>query len=163
MKTNNRLLLLPMLAPLLVSCIFESTADTPMPYVPFRVIASGDYPLDGLQQNKKIEVFTDQASFNSSLSAYTQPTTEHTVDFSSSRVVLLSLGGRGTGGSSIKAEKIDDYGSHLKVTVLIVEPGGGCAVTQSLTSPYEFIEIESVKELLFEERFEMRHCNDRPS
>ncbi|MBI3773166.1 MAG: protease complex subunit PrcB family protein [Gammaproteobacteria bacterium] len=159
MKINKLLVVLvTMLAPLLVSCVPESNADTPLPIVTFTVIASGDKTISGLPENRKIEVFTSQTSFNSSLYLYIHPVTEHTVDFSSRRVVLLSLGGRSTGGHSISVEKIEDFGEYIKAKIVIKKPGSNCIVTQSQTSPYEFIEIKRVKELLFEERIEVQGC-----
>ena len=79
-------ILLTVLAPLSVSCVSESTTNAPLPTVKFTVIASGEYTISGLPENRKIEVFTSQ------------------------------------------------------------------------TSPYEFIEIESINELLFEERVEVESC-----
>ena len=71
---------------------------------------------------------------------------------------MLSLGRRPTGGYSISAEKIEDYGEFIKASIIIKKPGINCGVTQALTSPYQFIEVESVKELLFEERVEVVNC-----
>ena len=159
MEINKKLaVLVVMLAPLLLSCVPQSDADTPLPTVPFSVIASGDNTISGSPENRKTEVFTNQASFNSSLYLYVQPVAEHTVDFSSRRVVFLSLGGRSTGGYSISVEKIEEFGEYIKAKVLIKKPGSNCIVTPAQTSPYEFIEIESVEELLFEERVEVQEC-----
>jgi hypothetical protein len=80
------------------------------------------------------------------------------VDFSSRRVILLSLGGRPTGGYSISVEKIVDHGDFIKASIVIKKPGSNCFVTQAQTSPYQFVEVESVKELLFEERVEVVNC-----
>jgi PrcB C-terminal len=145
-------------APLLVSCTSNSNADTPLPTVSYSVIASGASTINNLPVNRKLEIYTDQASFNSSLYLFIQPLAEHTVDFSSRRVALLSLGLRPTGGYSISAEKIEDFGEFIKASIVIKKPGSNCVVTQALTSPYQFIEVESVKELLFEERVEVVNC-----
>ncbi|MDH4234348.1 MAG: protease complex subunit PrcB family protein [Gallionella sp.] len=151
--------LLTMFAPLLMSCGGSSSnAATLPPSVMFTVIVSGNNTISGVPENRKIEVFTNQASFNSSLYLYIQPIKEHTVDFSMRRVALLSLGGRSTSGYSISVENIEDFGEYIKAKVLIKKPGSNCIVTQSLTSAYEFIEIESVKELVFEERVAVVNC-----
>ena len=147
-----------MIAPLLVSCSSDSNAGTPLPTVNYSIIASGDNTINGLPENRKIEVYTDQASFNSNWYLFIQPPAEYTVDLSSRRVVLLSLGGRATGGYSISAEKIEDHGSYIKAMIVIKKPGSNCLVSQAQTSPYQFIEVESVKELLFEERVEVVDC-----
>ena len=158
MKLKISMVLVSMIVPLLVSCAPISNADTPLPAVNFTVIASGDNTISGQPVNKKLEIFTDQTAFNASLYLFIQPFVEHTVDFSSRRVALLSLGGRPTGGYTILAEKIEDHGEFIKASIVIKKPGSNCGVTQWLTSPYQFVEIESVKELLFEERIEVVNC-----
>jgi len=148
-----------LLTPLLASCVTDSNADSPIPEINFGEIISGDNTMSGLQENRKIEVFSDQASLNSSLAIYVQFITEHTVDFNSRRAVLLSMGGRSTGGYSIKAEAVEDYDDYIKLKVFLTKPGNNCITTQALTSPYQFIEIESVKELVIEERVVVVNCN----
>jgi hypothetical protein len=157
---NSRILtfLLFAAAPVLASCAPDSNADTSLPTVNFSVIAAGDHTISGLPANRKLEVYTDQASFNSSFYVFLQPIHEHTVDFASRRVALLSLGGRPTGGFSISAEKIEDHGGFIKASVIIQRAGSNCLVPQAQTSPYQFIEVESVKDLLFEERVEVVNC-----
>ena len=150
--------LLSLVAPLLASCAIDSNANAPLPTVNYSVVATGNNTINGQPENKKLEVFSNQPAFNSSLYLFIQPLVEHTVDFSSRRVALLSLGGRSTGGYSISAEKIEDYGDYIKATVLIKKPSVNCVVTQAQSSPYQFVEVESTKELLFEERVEFVDC-----
>ncbi len=158
---------LAVVAPLLVSCTPDSSAGAlllnsndviPLPTVSYSVIASGDSTINGLPENRKLEIYANQTAFDSNLYLFLQPLAVHTVDFSSRRVALLSLGGRPTGGYSISAEKIEDYGEFIKASIIIKKPGSNCVVTQAQTSPYQFVEIESVKELLFEERVEVVNC-----
>jgi hypothetical protein len=158
MKHRIVAFLLSVVAPLLVSCAPDSNAGTPLPTVSYSVIASGDNTINGLPENRKLEIYTDQTSFNSSLYLFIQPFAEHTVDFSSRRVALLSLGGRPTGGYSISVEKIEDHGEFIKALIIIKKPGNNCVVTQAQTSPFQFVEVESVKELLFEESAEVVNC-----
>ena len=158
MKLKISMVLLSVVVLLLASCAPNSNADTPLPAVAFSVIAWGDNAISGQPVNKKLEIFTEQASFNASLYLFLQPVAEHTVDFSSRRVAFLSLGGRPTGGYSISAEKIEDHGEFIKASVVITKPGSTCGVTQWLTSPFQFIEVESVKVMLFEERIEVVNC-----
>ncbi len=150
--------LLSLVAPLLASCAPDSKASTPLPAVNYSVIATGDNTRTGLPANKKLEVYTDQTSFNASLYLFIEPVAEYTVDFSSRRVILLSLGGRPTGGYSISTKKIEDCGDYIKVSIIVKKPGSNCVVTQAQTSPYQFVEVESVKELIFEERIEVVNC-----
>ncbi len=158
MKHKIIAFLLSVVAPLLMSCTPDSNAGTPLPSVGYSVIASGDHTISGSPENRKLEIYVNQTSFNSSLYLFIQPLAEYTVDFSSRRVALLSLGGRPTGGYSISTEKIEDYGEFIKASIVIKKPGSNCLVTQEPTSPYQFIEVESVKELLFEERVEVVDC-----
>jgi hypothetical protein len=158
MKLKTCTVLFCMIAPLLVSCAPDSNAGTPLPTVNFSVIAAGDHTISGVPENRKLEIYTDQASFDASLYLFIQPPAEHTVDFSSRRVVLLSLGGRPTGGYSISVEKIEDHGDFIEASIIISKPGSNCFVTQAQTSPYQFVEVESVKELLFEEKIDVVNC-----
>jgi PrcB C-terminal len=89
---------------------------------------------------------------------FIQPLAEHTVDCSSRRVVLLSLGGRPTSGYSISVEKIEDYGEFIKASVIIEKPSSNCVVTQAQTSPYQFVEVESVKDFIFDEKIAVVSC-----
>lgn len=150
--------LISLAAPFLASCAVDSNATAPLQAVTYSVIASGSNTISGQPENKKLEIFSNQSAFNASLYLYIQPVAEHTVDFSSRRVALLSLGGRPTGGYSISAEKIEDYGDYIKASVLIQKPGANCVVTQAQTSPYQFVEIQSTKDVLFEERIESVDC-----
>lgn len=151
-------MLLTVAAPLLTSCVTDSKTESPLPTVEYSVIASGQNMIDGLYGNKKLEVFTDQASFNSALYSNIQPLVEPTVDFTTKRVVFLSLGARPTGGYSISAEKVEDHGDYNMVNVFITIPGENCIVTQAFTSPYQFIEVNSTKTILFEERLAVKSC-----
>ena len=158
MKLKMIAILMSIAIPLLVNCAPNSDAGTPLPLVAFSEIASGDHAISSQPVNRKLELFTDQVAFNAALYLFIQPLVEHTVDFSSRRVVFLSLGGRPTGGYSIFVEKIEDHGEFIKASIVIRKPGN-CLVTQAITSPYQFVEVESVKELLFEERIEVVNCN----
>ena len=159
MFSKKLLIILTLLSPTLVSCVADSNADSPTPEISFGVIVSGDNTMNGLQENRKIEVFADQVSLNASLALYERFITEHTVDFRSKRAVLLSMGGRSTGGYSIKVDAVEDYDDYIKLKVLLTKPGNNCITTQALTSPYQFIEIESDKELVIEEKVMVVNCN----
>lgn len=157
---GNKLLisLLTILTPLFVSCVPESGSETPLSTVSFKEIASGDYTISGVPENKKIEVYTSQSLFNSSLYQFLQPLTEYTVDFTSKKVVLVSLGQSSSAGYAISAEKIEDYGDYIKLNVIITTPGENCVTASVITSPYQFIEIDSTKRIIFNERIEVVDC-----
>ncbi|MDH5517473.1 MAG: protease complex subunit PrcB family protein [Gammaproteobacteria bacterium] len=140
-------------------CLPACDTETELPVVAFTVIASGNNAISDLPLNRKFEVFTDQASFNSHLYSYIQPSVEHSVDFNSRRVALLSMGPRSSGGYSISAQSIEDHAAFIKLKVLLIKPGNHCDTTQALSAPFEFIEIESVNELVIEERVETIDCD----
>ncbi len=143
----------------LAGCLSDTNADTPIPTVSFSVIVSGDNPISGVVKNRKLEVFRDQASLNARLAEYVQFVHEHTVDFSTKRAVLLDMGQRNTGGYSIATSEIQEFNDHVMVSVTITKPGSNCVVTLALTSPFEFIEVQSTKEILFTEQLVITNCN----
>ena len=158
MKLRIITLLLSAAVLLPAGCAPNSNAETAFPPVGFSAIASGDHALNGLPVNRKLEVFSDQTSFDASLNLFILPIVPHIVDFTARRVVFLSLGGRSSGGNSISVERIEDHGNFLKASIVIRNPGNNCIVTQAITSPFQFVEVESVKALIFEERVEVFNC-----
>jgi len=120
---------------------------------------SGDHPISGTDKNRKLEVFRDQESFNARLAEYVESVQEHTVDFSTKRAVLLDLGQRNTGGYSIATSEIQEFNDNVIVVITVTKPGSSCAVTQAFTSPFEFIEVQSIKEILFVEQLVISDCN----
>ena len=143
----------------LAGCLSDTRAETPIPTVPFSVIVSGDNPVSGVDKNRKLEVFRDQASLNTRLAEYVQFVQEHAVDFSTKRAVLLDLGQRNTGGYSIATSEIQEFNDHVIIVITVTKPGSTCAVTQAFTSPFEFIEVQSTKEILFVEQLVVSNCN----
>ena len=157
-KSINAVLMILILS-CLPGCLSDTNAGTPIPTVPFSVIVSGDNPISGVAKNRKLEVFKDQASLNARLDEYVRFVTEYTVDFSTKRVVLLDLGQRNTGGYSIATSEIQEFNDHVIVQVTVTKPGSTCAVTQAFTSPFEFIEVQSTKEILFTEQLVITNCS----
>jgi len=143
----------------LAGCLSDTTSEATNPTVPFSVIVSGDHPISGTDKNRKLEVFRDQESFNARLAEYVESVQEHTVDFSTKRAVLLDLGQRNTGGYSIATSEIQEFNDHVIIVITVTKPGSTCAVTQAFTSPFEFIEVQSTKEILFVEQLVVSNCN----
>ena len=142
-----------------LACNSNSDAQLPLSDVPYSILLSGTNTLSGEFENRKIEVFRDQISLNSSLALYVTSIREFTVDFSSSQVVLINMGERNSGGCSVEVETVVEYSDHIVLETKLVIPGENCAVTLSLTSPYIFVEIESTKELLIKEELEIEECS----
>jgi len=57
------------------------------------------------------------------------------VDFSTHRVLVLSMGARPTGGYTIEVASLGRDGDVLYVPVLELSPGPGCVTTQAVTHP----------------------------
>jgi len=143
----------------LAGCLSDINAETPVPTVLFSVIESGYNPVSGVDKNRGLEVFRDQASFNARFAEYVESVQEHTVDFSAKRVILSDLGQRNTGGYSIATSEIREFNDHVIVHVTVTKPGSTCVVTQAFTAPFEFIEVQSTKEILFDEQLVITNCN----
>lgn len=148
----------------IVGCLPDSSAGTGDSEggskgtpVNFSVIESGQHAVSGDLDLRRLEVYDDQASFNESFFEFSN-SGEYPVDFSAKRVVLMSLGKRSTGGYEIAATDVRDMETHVTVFVEITRPGDGCVVTQSATSPYQFIEIATVRTVTFEETLTVTEC-----
>jgi len=155
MFADRRLLFICLLSLFLSAC-FDTPGKTST--VNTSLIFSAGQPINGLQVNRKIEVFSDQTSFNTSFAQYVFSIAEHTVDFNTRRVVLLSMGSRPSGGYSIVVDSAEDFGDYVQLNITLSIPGNGCVVTLALTSPYTFIEIESTKNLIFKEQVSVYEC-----
>ncbi|MDH5711980.1 MAG: protease complex subunit PrcB family protein [Gammaproteobacteria bacterium] len=143
----------------LSGCLPDSNAETPVPTVPFSVIASGDYPASGSFENRKLEVFRNQASLDASLATYAQLSQPYIVDFSTSQAILINVGQRTSGGYSVKTDVVQEFSDHIKVFTTLTKPGNGCLTTLALTYPFEIIEVQSTKEVIFEQQLIMYNCN----
>ena len=142
----------------LSACVSESSAESPAPTIPFSIIVSGQYTASGVVENRRIEVFRDQASLNANLAIYVQFVQEHTVDFSTSQVVLTNVGERGNPSYGVKTERIFESQDHITVQTTLSKPGNSCASLPVLAYPFEFIEIQSTKEIIFEQKLVVVDC-----
>lgn len=144
---NSQFLALFLCFSFVSGCFSVSNTGT----IPFIVIAAGSNTISGIFENRKVEVFNDQTSLDQTLALYVQFAQPYTVDFSTHQVVLTNVGQRNSGGYSVYTEQILEYSDHLKVQTVLTKPGYGCVTTLALTSPFEFIEIQSTKEIVFEQ------------
>jgi len=72
------------------------------------------------------------------------------VDFSESRVVVLILGERDTGGYSVAVAAVRELRNAVEVEVAVTAPEPGMIVSQALTSPYSLVAIpRSSKPVVF--------------
>jgi hypothetical protein len=61
------------------------------------------------------------------------------VDFGQETVIVVALGGRGSGGHAVHVDAIDRSGDGAVVRYTASGPAPGCATTQSLTSPVDVV------------------------
>lgn len=62
------------------------------------------------------------------------------INFDTNDVIAVFAGDKPTGGYSIAVSRVTD-GTLRTVTVTLTSPGGSCFLAESLTSPYQIIEI----------------------
>ncbi len=79
------------------------------------------------------------------------------MDFARNSVVLLTLGGRSSGGYQIRFDGVT-RGAPNVVRYTVTSPGPGCMTTQMMSSPYDVV---SVSRLEGATRFERREAVDK--
>lgn len=127
--------------------------------IDFSIIASGASGYFSQSSTKIFEIFRDQDSQNiaNSLSGYGIP--ERTIEFESKQTILLTTGRKSNGSHTIAVESVVDYGEYVRLNVLLSVRGSGCAVTAAISHPYQFIEINSRKELVIHESYVVTTCD----
>jgi hypothetical protein len=126
---------------LLESCLTCAEASA-FESVPFSTIEQGQHC--GIHTNKDV-VIRDQAEWTALWSEYESErfpkTAPPPVDFIKDMVVAVFLGGRRTGGFSVKIAGISAAESGLKVQVEETIPGRGCMVPMMITYPYYMVRL----------------------
>lgn len=72
-------------------------------------------------------------------------------DIDSANFVILSAGEKNTGGYSIGIDKVEETDKNIIITVKEEGPKSGEIVTESLTTPFTIVKINSKKEIIFNE------------
>jgi protease stability complex PrcB-like protein len=72
-------------------------------------------------------------------------------DIDSANFVILSAGEKNTGGYSIGIEKVEETDKNIIITVKEEGPKPGEMVTESMTTPFTIVKINSKKEIIFNE------------
>ncbi|TDE02743.1 protease complex subunit PrcB family protein [Flavobacterium sandaracinum] len=70
-------------------------------------------------------------------------------DVQNSNFVILNMGEKTTGGYAIGIENIVETDKNIIITVKETNPESGSMVTQSLTTPFCVVKINSKKEIVF--------------
>ena len=115
--------------------------------------------------NKLYEVLTQQSNGGASIRFFeilSEPseikmlqnddTLKHKVsalDVQNANFVILNMGEKTTGGYSIGIENVVETDSNIIITVKETNPVPGSMVTQSFTSPFSVVKINSKKPIVF--------------
>jgi hypothetical protein len=63
------------------------------------------------------------------------------VDFARDLVVLVALGERNSGGTTLRVDEVVQVGADTVVRYTVTEPGPGCMTAQVITSPVEVVRV----------------------
>jgi hypothetical protein len=81
------------------------------------------------------------------------------VDFGRQMVIVASMGTQPTGGYSILVSDVATESGTIVVGVVNEVPGPGCVLTDSPTSPVDFVLVSALRGTVeFRERTEIDHC-----
>lgn len=90
-------------------------------------------------------VIRDQAAWESAWQALhgkgSDPGPPPNVNFSSNLIVLVSMGGKPSGGYTVSIPSADEEAGVITVAVTESSPGPTCVVTELITSPYSAVTI----------------------
>lgn len=115
---------------------------------------NNDYAID---TNKSAVIFRNQSEYDKELAFRTNaPSTN--INFETSVVLMLDMGTRYSGGYNIQLKSISESDNFIVATVELSLPGN-CNVDAALTNPYQFIAIESKKDILITEELVSRTCS----
>lgn len=123
----------------------------------FVVLKEALSPDGSVFTKKQAKVIFTQADYEAELANYTNVAPD-SFDFSKGRVLLVDMGPRSSGGYSVRIASVDVADSWVVVNVELVTPGPECIVTASLTNPYQFIFIPTLKEILLSEKMLITNC-----
>ena len=70
-----------------------------------------------------------------------QPPAAPAIDFAHSRVIVVALGTRGTGGYDITINRLATSDGNLYAEVMSTSPGSRCGTTQALTQPFDIVRV----------------------
>jgi hypothetical protein len=133
--------------------------NDPEPVDPlFSQLHSGDHVESGMATSKQAQVFTNQADYEAALARYTSSSPAN-IDFSTSRVLLVAMGQRPTGGYGIRVSSVEPHARYVVANVILSVPGEDCAVTEVITNPYQFVQIQTTDDVLVQEQLVVDVCN----
>src|SRR3990167_3513158 len=151
MEKFLKLALLSSMPFLIQGCGSDAVAEDQVNELSHSVINSGAFLASGASTSKGSRVFTSKEAYESELLNYSSELPD-SIDFTKSRVVLVDMGERSTGGYGIEIEGITENDGYVLATVALSKPGDGCMVIQVITNPFQFVEVTTTKEILIQEK-----------
>lgn len=149
---------------LIAALVLNGCADTsagPLTQpVEFSVLHEGVSTYTGTTTDKGSKVLSTQAGYEAELMKYSHEL-PHDIDFSTSRVLLVDMGRRKTGGFVILVSDVYAGEDHVVARVLLLRPGTNCGVTFAVTNPYQFVRIATESEVLVVEELKTYQCGSQ--
>ncbi len=105
--------------------------------VPFTELAQGAHSTITVRANYLITSKAELAKLWKMIDARAQVPV---VDFAKNDVIAVFAGKKPTAGYAVAVSKVEDTNTR-EVTVALTSPGGNCVLAQSVTEPYQVIEL----------------------
>ena len=122
-----------------------------------RVLHKASYNPFDRDNGKSFRALTTMEIYRTELGRHSIETVKP-VDFSSSQVLVSSIGEKPTGGYTVSATNIEEFDDIIVVTVVQTIPGPACINTQGATHPFEFVVVPSRKPIEIFERQRINEC-----
>jgi hypothetical protein len=82
------------------------------------------------------------------------------IDFDREQVLFVAMGGRPTGGYSVRVTAAAAQGDRVAVRVVETSPGSGCVLTQATTAPIDIVKLpRTSKPIDFQTVKTVRECD----
>jgi len=99
------------------------------------------------KEEKSFEVIDSDASLSKIYESINSEAVPE-INFAKERVVALFLGGRNSGGYSVKIKSIEEREGKVYVSVEEIGPKPGEQVMMSLTNPFLIVKINTTKQII---------------
>ncbi|MDF1673226.1 MAG: protease complex subunit PrcB family protein [Vicingaceae bacterium] len=152
---KNILILISILG--LLSCkSSQSSTSSVMEKVVFTPIELKSGNNGGFKTKTNLVISTQEEFlkiWNQAFANYMNKETAPEVDFEKNIILLVALGEKTSGGYTIKVDNVIETKDNTVVNVLYTSPGKGCMTTESITYPFQIIQIEKPnKAILFSKK-----------
>jgi len=112
-----------------------SSVSSSVRNVPFSTAAKGQ---QGGSSDRGLRAVSDQDGLTVLLDTMEDPTSV-SADFDSTMVIAAFAGEKTTGGHDIEITSMTEQQGMVTVEVVETSPAAGCAVTQTITTPYHIV------------------------